>query len=79
MIDGEVSYVSADLLTDPKDGSNYFEARVTLDAEEVASLQDAELVPGMPVEVSIRIGERRAGEYLLEPLLRHVRKAFREE
>lgn len=79
MVDGEVSYVSADLLTDPMDGSNYFEARVTLDAEEVANLQDAELVPGMPVEVSIRIGERRAGEYLLEPLLRHLRKAFREE
>ena len=30
-IDGEVIYVSADLLEDERDGSTYFEARVSLD------------------------------------------------
>lgn len=79
VVDGEVSYVSADLLTDPLDGSNYFEARVTIGPEDLDGLGDAALVAGMPVEISIRTGERRAGEYLLEPLLRHMRRAFREE
>jgi HlyD family secretion protein len=37
------------------------------------------LTAGMPVEVSLTIGERRAGDYLLEPMLRHFRRAFREE
>ncbi|WP_424931435.1 HlyD family type I secretion periplasmic adaptor subunit [Amaricoccus macauensis] len=79
LVDGEVTYVSPDLLTDPMDGSTYFEARVTIDPDEIDELEGAELVAGMPVEVSILTGERRAGEYLLEPLLRHLNRAFREE
>jgi HlyD family secretion protein len=79
IVDGEVTYVSADLLTDPLDGSNYFAARVEVDPEDLKGLDGVALVAGMPVEVSIRTGERRAGEYLLEPLLRHMRRAFREE
>jgi HlyD family secretion protein len=79
LLDAAVSYVSPDLLVDPADGSTYFDARVTIDPEEVAALKDAEVVAGMPVEIAIRTGERRAGEYFLEPLLRHIRKAFREE
>lgn len=79
IVDGEVTYVSADLLTDPQDGATYFEARVAIDPEGLDGLADAQLVAGMPVEVSIRTGERRAGEYLLEPLLRHMRRALREE
>jgi HlyD family secretion protein len=79
VVDGSVTYVSADLLTDPMDGSTYYEARITLDPDALAALDEAELVAGMPVEVSIRTGVRRAGEYLLEPLMRHMRRAFREE
>ena len=30
-------------------------------------------------EVAIQTGERRAGDYLLEPILRHLRKAMRDE
>ncbi|MCB1336244.1 MAG: HlyD family type I secretion periplasmic adaptor subunit [Maritimibacter sp.] len=76
---GSVAYVSADLLTDEQTGVDYFEARVTLDPDSLAELDGVLLTAGMPVEVSLTIGERRAGDYLLEPLLRHLRKAFREE
>lgn len=79
VVDGEVTYVSADLLTDPQDGTNYFEARASIHPDAMTDLDGAELVAGMPVEVSILTGERRAGEYLLEPLLRHMGRAFREE
>ena len=34
---------------------------------------------GMPVEVSIQTGERRAGDYFVEPLFSHLGRALREE
>lgn len=78
-VDGKVVYVSADLLEDPRDGSRYFEARVALDAVDLDRNPDVSLTAGMPVEVAIQTGERRAGDYLLEPIMRHLRKAMREE
>ena len=79
VVDGTVSYVSADLLRDERDGTPYFEARIKIDPASLAKLSDVSLVPGMPVDVAIQIGERRAGEYFLEPILRHLRGAFNEE
>ena len=79
MINGEVTYVSADLLEEPRDGSRYFEARVRLDPAALEQQPDIALMAGMPVEVAIQTGERRAGDYLLEPILRHLRKAMRDE
>ncbi len=78
LIPGVVSYVSADALTDDN-GETYFEARVVLDPEALAEHEEVAVTAGMPVDVSIVIGERRAGDYLLEPILRHLRRAFREE
>ncbi len=79
ILPGEVSYVSADLLTDEQTGGAYFEGRVALDPDAVAAKEGIVLNAGMPVEVTLTIGERRAGDYLLEPILRHLRRAFREE
>ena len=78
-VEGEVTYVSADLLEEPRDGSRYFEARVALDAAALEGNPDIALTAGMPVEVAIQTGERRAGDYMLEPILRHLRKAMRDE
>ena len=79
VVAGEVTYVSADLLEDERDGSSYFEAHVTLDPAGVAALDNVALSVGMPVEVTIEIGARRAGDYILEPILRHTRNALNEE
>ncbi len=78
-LEGEVIYVSADILTDERDGSDYFEAKVSLDTSTLAGLDHVSLTAGMPVEVAIRTGERRAGDYFLEPILRHFGRALREE
>lgn len=78
-IDGTVIYVSADLLEEPRDGTRYFEARVALDPGDLGRNPDIALTAGMPVEVAIQTGERRAGDYLLEPIMRHLRKAMRDE
>jgi len=79
VVDGAISYVSADLLQDERDGTPYFEARISIDPDSLAKLSNVTLVSGMPVEVAIQIGERRAGAYFLEPILRHMRGAFNEE
>jgi HlyD family secretion protein len=79
VVAGTVAYVSADLLTDPRDGAAYYEVRVSLDPADLAAQGDLSLVPGMPAEVTIPIAERRAGDYFLEPLMRHLRNAFNEE
>lgn len=79
VIDGEVVFVSADLREEERDGSTYFDARVRLDPAGLLALPDVSLTAGMPVEVAIQTGERRAGDYFLEPLLRHFSRALREE
>jgi HlyD family secretion protein len=79
VVDGTVVHVSPDLLTDERDGTSYYEARIALDPDSLAGQPDTRLVAGMPAQVAIRVGERRAGEYILEPLLRAMRPAFREE
>ena len=79
VLDGEVTYVSADLLTDTRDGSAYFDARVSLDRAGLKDRPDVTLSSGMPVEVAIQTGERRAGDYFVEPIMRRFGRAMREE
>ena len=80
LLEGTISYVSADSLEDPRTGENYFVARVQLTAGARDDPGDeVRLMPGMPVEVLIVTGSRRAIDYFLEPILRHLRLAFREE
>lgn len=79
VLDGEVTYVSADLLEDSRDGSAYFDARVSIDRAGLAARPDVTLTSGMPVEVAIQTGERRAGDYFVEPIMRRFGRAMREE
>ncbi|MEO9652131.1 MAG: HlyD family type I secretion periplasmic adaptor subunit [Roseobacter sp.] len=79
LVNGTLSYVSPDILEDPATQTPYFEARVTLDDSELGKLDDTPISAGMPVEVTLVTGTRRAGDYLIEPFLRHFRRAFREE
>jgi membrane fusion protein, type I secretion system len=53
--------------------------RIGIPPEEIARLQGLKLIPGMPVEVFIRTGERTVLSYLLKPLDDQVRRAFREK
>ncbi len=74
--------ISADLLTDEASGQSYYLARVELDEEVAAGLDGAadmtELHPGMQAEVMIVTGARTALDYLLEPLMLSLNRAFRE-
>lgn len=78
-IDGAVTRVSADALTDERSGQPYYAARVTVDAAQLGALKDVRLQPGMPAETLIVTGERTLLTYLTQPIQDSFRKAFREE
>ncbi len=75
---GTLESVSADQLEDPRRGSSYFVARIRIDEAELERLGGLALVPGMPAEVFIQTGERRAISYLLKPLLETFSRAFKD-
>ena len=49
-----------------------------LDREELERLPDVRLVPGMPVQVMVKVGERTPLSYLIDPLQRSMHRALRE-
>lgn len=72
MLDGRVSEVSADTLTDEK-GERYYRVRVEADGRTgLAPL------PGMTAQADIVVGRRTILSYLLSPLLRFGDSAFRD-
>jgi len=79
LIDGELLYVSADMMQDPRSGDRYFLARARLGKDSLARWKGLKLAPGMPTEMLIITGERRAIDYLLQPLLERFNRAMRED
>ena len=75
---GQVSQVSADVLTDEVTGLNFYRAEIVLGEGEVARLAPRQLLPGMPVEAYIRTQDRTPLAYLLEPFTAYFNRAFRE-
>lgn len=76
-MNGEVSDVSADRLTDEQTGKAFYRARIQLDAEALATMGDT-LLAGMGADVFIRTGARTPLEYLLEPITRSLQQGLRE-
>jgi len=83
-ISGKLIMVSADAITDksPTTAANaapYYSGRVVLDREELERLPDVRLVPGMPVQVMVKVGERTPLAFLVDPILRSMHRALREK
>lgn len=76
---GRVTRVSADQIETDADRGPYYLAVVTIPADDVAKLGGLKLMPGMPAEVFIRTGQRRALSFLLKPLNDSLQRAFRED
>jgi HlyD family type I secretion membrane fusion protein len=77
-VSGSVTYVSADVIEDPKLGMAYFMVRVEVSPAEMARLGDNRVQPGMLADVFVRTGERTFLGYLLEPITSSFSKAWRE-
>jgi HlyD family type I secretion membrane fusion protein len=78
MLDGKVVAVAADALTDPKSGVTSYMAEVELDPNTETASYLPSLLPGMPVEIFVETGERTFAEYLLQPMVLRINRAFRE-
>ena len=78
IIVGTLINLSADRLVDEHSGTPYYLARIEVSKEELASLGDLRLQPGMPVEALIKTGSRTALGYMLSPLTENIGLAFRE-
>lgn len=79
VIQGEVSRISADRLTDERSGDSYYLVRVTLTDEGAKKLGERKLLPGMPAEVLINAGDRTMLQYLLKPARNMFAKSMIEE
>lgn len=76
---GKVIYLSADRITDEKTGNAYYRAFVELDPESYKDLGGMELLPGMPAEAVINLGERTLIQYLTRPITEAFVHSFVED
>lgn len=76
-LEGTVTHISADRLTDERTGQHYYQARVELKDDGVAG--DQKIYPGMPAEVIIVTAAHTLADYLLEPFSGVFRRALREQ
>ena len=77
-VPGEVFYISADRIIDPKTGLPYYAVRLKIDGQLPPEIKVAQIYPGMPVESFIATGDRTFVDYLVRPVLDSFNKAFRE-
>ena len=77
-IDGSVARLSADVSTDAKTGQSFYVARIAIAPDQLARLDGLRLVPGMPVEAHLQIGDRTVLSYLTKPLTEQIAKAWKE-
>ncbi len=76
---GHVTWVAADVTVNEQARQQYYRAYVLIDPDQLAHLPNIFLVPGMPVEAHIQIGERTFWRYITQPLRDSFTRAFREQ
>ena len=78
-VPGTVTHVSADRYTDEKTGLPYYKIKVKVAPEGMKMISDLEIRPGMPVDLFVKTGERTMMNYLLKPILDHIKMSMTEE
>lgn len=79
MLEGSVSYKSADHIVDKHSGESYFEIKVDVSAEEFERLDGLILHAGMPSEVYLQTEERSIASYLMKPVKDAMTRVGRSE
>jgi epimerase transport system membrane fusion protein len=78
VVRGDVTYVSADRLTDRATNTPYYQVHVDVGSQALKKLGDLKLQAGMPAEVYVVGEERTPLQYLVEPVTQVLRRAGRE-
>ena len=76
---GHVTFVASDVTIDERSRAPYYRAHIMIDREQLARLEGVTLVPGMPVEAMVQIGQRSFARYMIQPVLDSFHRAFREQ
>ncbi|WP_459208231.1 HlyD family type I secretion periplasmic adaptor subunit [Pseudomonas sp. MLB6B] len=79
VIEGKLTRISADRLTDERTGDPYYLVRVNVTEDGMKKLANRKLQPGMPAEVLINAGDRTMLEYLLKPARNMFAESMIEE
>lgn len=82
MIKGTLTYISADVLSEPVPGGGaafHYLCQITLDPESVKEAGITQMQPGMPADVYIQTRARSALQYLLDPVMDSLNRSFREK
>jgi HlyD family secretion protein/epimerase transport system membrane fusion protein len=79
VVQGKVTRVSADAVTEERTGSTYFLATIEVGSDQLLRVPQVKLYPGMPIEASIVTGRRTMLAFLLQPFTDSFAHAFREE
>ena len=67
------------MTTNEQTRQQYCRAYILLDREQLDSLPDVFLTPGMPVEAHVQIGGRSFFRYMARPICDSFARAFREQ
>lgn len=79
VINGKITDVSADRLTDERTGQPYYNVLVQVDPKELSKFPSIQLYPGMPATVQIPTVHRTAFDYVVGPLTASFNNAFRQK
>lgn len=78
LVEGSVTYVSGDRLTDAQNGQSYYTIHVDVPPEALAAAGSLKMQAGMPAEVFVQTDRRTAFDYLAAPVTAYLRRAMRE-
>ena len=78
-VPGLVTQVSADRFLDEKTGEPYYKVVTKVAPEGRKLVYNLKIRPGMPVQMFIKTGERTMMNYLLRPILDHLKLSMTEE
>lgn len=79
-LDGVVSVVSADRMTNEKTGAAFYRVDIRIAPSELKKLKKGvHLTPGMPAQAQFITGDRSVMEFLISPITATWQDAFREE
>jgi HlyD family secretion protein len=76
---GHVTWVAADVTTNEQTRQQHYRAYILIDQEQLKTLPNVFLTPGMPVEAHVQIGQRSFFRYLTQPIRDSFHRAFREQ
>ncbi|WP_244643950.1 HlyD family type I secretion periplasmic adaptor subunit [Alsobacter metallidurans] len=76
-VQGAVATIGAASTADPATGQSYYLSTIAL-KDNLRTVENRPVVPGMPVEVFLSTGERSALSYLIKPFSDQMARAMRE-